>query len=366
MTTGKGKKMKYRETPLFSERYRAEYYEGIQRVIEERYERAREERTAAWRDFPGRMEEHRRRAAMTLGWPLTEYQAGAPEARYELLSREEGYSVYRLTVYPLPGLPFSGLLFLREGDAARPLAVALHGNEGTPEMCAEVAGPSYNYNRMTERLLDCGVHVYSPQTLMWKKETWGAAYDRRGVDEALKYLGGSVDGLEIYCVRKALDALCQRGDVDNGALGACGLSYGGLYAMLLAAVDTRVRAVLSAGRFVDSDFEMNRLRRGGDTQDVWFGSALHLTLVEMAMLCWPRTLIVSMARGDRLVPFELAEKAMEEVRERTEGVDDGSWVRFLPFEGEHEFDRSDAPIEELMSALGWERKGTWRGRDFVV
>jgi 2,6-dihydroxypseudooxynicotine hydrolase len=57
-------------------------------------------------------------------------------------------------------------------------------------------------------------------------------------------------------VQSIIDALAERGDTDTGRLAVGGISYGGLFAIRTAAIDDRVRAVVSisswytpAGRF---------------------------------------------------------------------------------------------------------------------
>ena len=343
--------MKYQEEPLYAEKYRSAYFRGIEQLIDKRYETARHDRETAWADFPAHLEEHRRRVVELLGWPLCEYRHEIPEVKCELLSDEETYRLYRMTVFALPDVPFCGLFFMQKEDSPRPLVVSLHGNEGTPELCSSVIGPSYNYNEMTQRLVRQGVHVYVPQTLMWNVSKYGAPYDRQKTDTMLKHLGGSIDSLEIYFIMKALDYLCTLSEVKPEAIGACGLSYGGFFSLLLMAIDTRICSAISSARFVDIDFEMERLKTRGNCVDIWYGSARELTLVELAMLCWPRKLFISMARGDSLVPYSLAEKACAELAGRTEGQTDVSFYEFLPFEGDHEFSWDETPINKMMSIL---------------
>ena len=73
--------MKYQELQLTSswgEEARNLYYNGIQKVVSERVEAAKQKR----RDFispeklKGRTEEYRRQYIQMLGWPLTEYREG--------------------------------------------------------------------------------------------------------------------------------------------------------------------------------------------------------------------------------------------------------------------------------------------------
>ena len=51
------------------------------------------------------------------------------------------------------------------------------------------------------------------------------------------------------CIR-ALDILCARPDVDAGRIGMTGISQGGGLALIVAALDARVRAVVSEAPFL--------------------------------------------------------------------------------------------------------------------
>ena len=273
-----------------------------------------------------------------------------PSASKTLLAEEEGFDLYRVQIEVMPGVPFAGLLFLQKGEGTRPLVLSVHGKEGTPEIAGSVLGETYNYNEMTMRLLRQGVHVFAPQLMLWNVEMYGAPYDRKAMDEQLRHLGGSMTALEVLCLKKSIDYVCALPQVDAQRIGMCGLSYGGFYTLLTMAMDTRIRAGISCARFADVDFDIHHIRVNGGVQEVWQDSAAHFTHVEMAMLCWPRMLCLSLAKDDPLIEFPMACKAWEELQRRT-ASQKGEWLRFVPFEGVHEFPPDDEEILRLVREL---------------
>lgn len=262
----------YIEAPVDSEVYRAQYRDGIYALIGRRYEEARARRLNGWASFPEGREEYKREVTKLLGWPLTQKRGDAPKAMLAPLFEEGGVRVLRARIEALPGVYMTGALFLRDGGA-RPFVMALHGKEGTPELCASLLGDSSNYNDMARRLVARGANVFAPQLLLWNADRFGAPYDRARADEALKHTGGSIVALELYCLMRCLDCALNEGWADIDHIGACGLSYGGFYALGLMAMDERVRAAVSAARFTDIDFERSRVWSGGLADMSWFGSA---------------------------------------------------------------------------------------------
>lgn len=61
------------------------------------------------------------------------------------------------------------------------------------------------------------------------------------MEHQLKLLGGSFASLETLMVMRSIDALCHKPQLDSSRVGMLGLSYGGLYTLLVAAADPRIR-----------------------------------------------------------------------------------------------------------------------------
>lgn len=186
-----------------------------------------------------------------LGWPLTEpteYSCEhdcASSVSVTLVAEDELSSIFRLQMTVLGGLKNYAMLFLPRGTKPCPVAIIQHGGGGTPELCAHFFSDS-NYNNMTRRLLKRGIALLSPQLLLWRKGRFGKGYNRVYVDGQLKQLGGSVAALEIYGIQRWIDYLQTRADLDTGALGMTGLSYGGFYTLFATAADPRICAAYSS------------------------------------------------------------------------------------------------------------------------
>ena len=115
--------------------------------------------------------------------------------------------MFRVQIQVFEGFKFYGLLFKKNDGKRRPLVIAQHGGLGTPELCSTLfeGETSYNYNDMTQRILEYDVNVFAPQMLLWSIEEYGIDYNRAYIDAVLKMLGGSITALEIYCLQRSLD-----------------------------------------------------------------------------------------------------------------------------------------------------------------
>lgn len=74
-----------------------------------------------------------------LGWPLVNYHTDElPKVDMEMLSKEDGYEVYRMKIEVLEELYMTGLFFKIDGDDKKPLVLVQHGGEGTPELISGI------------------------------------------------------------------------------------------------------------------------------------------------------------------------------------------------------------------------------------
>ena len=243
--------MHYQEPVETTKPHKQAYLDGLEGLIEILQTRAAETRRDYCRNITADPEAYRRDLRALLGWPLTDpAPAAPPRVTARELSREAGYTLSRLQIEVLPGVRLSGLLFRLDGDTPRPLVLAQHGKMGTPERISGVYGGTSNYNQMVSRMLARDVHIFAPQLCLWG-DSYQVPFDRIALDARLKRLGSSVAAVEIYGLLRVLDHFVAQPYVS--CLGMAGMSYGGFYTLMTAALDTRLRSALCCSYFNKRD-----------------------------------------------------------------------------------------------------------------
>jgi len=337
--------MNYREEHKTATPYKLEYLKGIEGVIERRQKEAAEARHAYTDDVIQNGDAHRKRFREMLGWPLSDPAMNTPEilptVTEELMSEEEGYSIYRVQLEVLEGLKLQGLLFKRHGEGRRPMVIAQHGGNGTPELLSGMFGSTHNYNDMLHRILKHGVHIFAPSLMIWSIYAYDAPFDRNAIDAKLKRVGSSITALEVYAIERAMDYYQATDYVKN--FGMCGLSYGGFYTLQTAAADTRIRSAISDAYFNERD-------RYPWPDWVFPSSAYLYDDAEIACLCYPRRLSIQIGDKDNLFDYHGGEASFARVKElcRDVGTD---WIDLTVFDGNHEFYKEDWAIERLVRDL---------------
>jgi dienelactone hydrolase len=335
--------MKYREEIERTVKTKEDYLDGIEKLILSRQGELRKVREDYCKDIFTNQEKYREDFKAMLGWPLTTAKTDTlPPVKTEKLATEDGYTVYRMSFEVLPSLTLSGLYFEMDGDERNPLVLVQHGGEGTPERISGFYnGNTSNYNKMLERVIANGTHAFAPQLLIWKHETFGVPYSRVRIDAKLKRVGSSIAAVELYGLQRIMDYFERRDNVST--FGMVGLSYGGFYTLFLSAIDTRIRAAVSCSFF--------------NTRDIytwpdftWFSSASMFDDAEIAALTYPRKLCIEIGKQDALFDCAYGEKSFEKLKAMCHDVGT-DWVRFITFDGRHEFSLDDEPISELVREL---------------
>ena len=298
--------MKYRESESKSRRFKKEYLEGIERLIEKREQSAESVRLERSKEIFEKQDEYRDSFCDMLGWPLNDKKYDCEvTAEKTLLSDEGEYSIYRMSFRFMDDICLTGLFFKHNDESVRPLVISQHGGGGTPEIASGIYGDSKYYTDMTMRLLKYGANVISPQLLLWEPRFYGAYHDRRDVDGRLKRTGSSVTALELFGLRKITDFFEREPYV--GSIGMCGLSYGGFYTLYAAAIDKRIKGALSCSffserkKYVSSDWS-------------WEGAAEKFDDAEIACLIYPRWLCIASGKGDTLFEYEYSKREFDRLR----------------------------------------------------
>lgn len=333
--------MHYRATRSHSTQIKKTYADTLEQMLQKKEAAAQKVRIAYAKDIFTDPERYRNEFRQMLGWPLTEPRPQRPPAvKSELLAEEEDYSIIRMQFEAIEGVWCYGLLFQQHGQEPRPLVIAQHGKDGSPELISGMDSDSSNYNDMVQRLLKQGVHVFAPQFLLWN-EVYEAPYDRDAADARLKRLGGSMSALELYELSRILDYFDIQPYVTN--FGMVGLSYGGYFTLFAAALDTRIRSAVSCSFFNTRDQYVF-------PDWTWFGAAHTFDDTEIACLVYPRRLCLEMGNQDNIFDHRRSTRSYEIIKElaKEHGTD---WVDLIIFEGLHEFHWDDAPLIRLVNDL---------------
>ncbi len=321
--------------------YRAEYVSGFEKIIFDREKEGKSKRDSIAREIFEQPEKKRMEFKNMLGWPLNteiDFQ-GAVES--ELLHEGDRYNIFRMRFEVLDGLKLTGLFFEIKSNDPKPLLIAQHGGDGTPEIISGIYGYSANYNDLAERILQFGVHVFAPQLLLWNTNEYGPEYDRKSMDARLKRVGSSVTAIEVFALQKVMDYFETRGNVKN--FGMVGLSYGGFYTLFTAACDPRIQSAITCSQFSNRE-------KYAWSDWTWNNAAFTFSDAEIACLVYPRHLCIQVGKRDELFSCEDAENEYNRLLKLCETVGT-DWLEFRSFDGTHEFCKDDDPIKRLIERL---------------
>lgn len=334
--------MLYKEEDLAGNKYREEYLKSIYDMLTNMQNKADETRSLYFNKMKGNNEAYRTELKKMLGWPLTDYNHDIPNAKTELVTKEESVSIYRITIELPIGIKFYGMFFEHNDKSVLPLVITQHGGLGTPELCSGILEcGSMNYNDMVMRIFNKGVNVFAPQLLLWDKDKFKMENKRTDVDSKLKQLGSSISAVEIYAIIKSIDYLSSLKCVDEQRIGMAGLSYGGFYTLFTSAIDTRIKAAIACSQY-------NNRYKYSWTDWSWFNSANKFMDNEVAYLVYPRKLIILVGNNDELFDCDLAEREFSKLKNM---LSDNEWLDFYAFEGCHEFIKEDIYIDKFIDAL---------------
>ena len=336
----KGNIMNYQEEKETSKCYKEQYVSGLSALIENREQLCQKNRETYAKDIFKNPESYRNDFRKMLGWPLVDYEQEELFApTMEKLSDEDGYCIYRMQFEILKGVFLAGLFFKTDTQKA-PLVIFQHGGAGTPEFVAGMYGSSEYYYDVIQKLISQGANVFAPQLLLWDN-TYGVDYDRKEIDARLKRVGSSVTAVELHGIFTVLDYFQKQDYVSN--FGMVGLSYGGFYTLYTAALDPRIKSAVSCAFF-------NQRKRYAYSDWTWFSSANILDDAEIACLIYPRKLCIELGNRDDLFSFESGKQEFERLKILCKDVGT-DWLRFIEFDGIHEFCSDEAPLIELVKHL---------------
>jgi dienelactone hydrolase len=183
-----------------------------------------------------------------------------------------------------------------------------------PERLRRLRAEKYGGRSIAHDLAARGFIVLAPDAFYFGIRAVGTMGDgiafealegrRRGseqlVAKALGLAGHSWPAVMAWEDQRALDVLWRRADVDPGRIGCLGLSLGGFRAMLLAAKDRRVNAVVTAGWLgTAADLLGGHIIRQSWTVLPW-GLLPDLDFPDIAAAAHPAAFLALLCRRDHL------------------------------------------------------------------
>jgi dienelactone hydrolase len=246
---------------------------------------------------------------------------------------------YRCSIAILPGVHAEGIYIVPKGLTGKaPLVISMHGGGGSPEVALFRGGA--NYHDMVRGGVKAGYVVFAPQHLF---NADGYPRDiRNKVDERMRLIGTSLTAVEIAKITRSIDVLAARSEVDASRIAMVGLSYGGYYALVTPAVDTRIKVSVSSCYYgvQEGRYERDELSVPSD-----FKFKDRFTLFRdsdiVALIC-PRALEIqagSMDDADHREPGKRLAPASAAYYEKLNAADR---FHYLIFEGKHEFHDASA------------------------
>jgi len=209
------------------------------------------------------------------------------------------------------------------------------GVRSEPEHDEAIARMNYNYG---EQLAKAGF-----LTIMPELRGFGERNDTFGRRDAcdINYVKGSILGiypqtLNIWDIKRCVDYLETREEVDPGRIGMMGLSYGGTMTALTAAIEPRIKAADVSG-YINS-FRGFGLERGNFCGSQVFPEVFkYFDTHDIAGLIAPRPLLVEMAIYDDCFRIEDLLKGYEGVKRIYEAAGAGDHLDSDVFPGPHAF-----------------------------
>ena len=328
-------------------RYRREYEQSLVSFLECEKKNATKRRHAFFTPEKCKKEQGKYRAQFVemLGFPLDKESVMPALHEKQFVIKDNNVNIYRMQFLFWGSVKVYALYFEQvELSAEAPFVIGLHGGEGTPELVSSMHMDSANYNHLVRRMTDRGANVLVPQLLLWSKNNYGGEYERIYTDGKLRQLGGSITALELYFLRGLLDYFVKNEQIPQEKIGVCGMSYGGMYALHLAALDTRIKACYSCSWVCDGFVNSWADWSYKNAQNTF-------AVAETAGLIAPRALVVAMGNQDELFDSSLTEKECARIAQFYDAFDVKENFFSQIFDGVHEFDKGDKEFEFFFDKL---------------
>jgi len=214
--------------------------------------------SAEWTAESKRIRGHVLNDVILYGWPREWVDAPLKAEDLGVVPTGQGYGIRKIRYEIVPGFYSTALLYEPDKSTGKhPAILNVNGHVGAP-------GKAVEYKQ--KRCINFARNGIVALNLEWfacgelahpENSHWFAAH--------LDLAGANGAGLFYLAMRKGLDFLEQRPDVDRSRLAVTGLSGGGWQTIVLSALDERVAAAAPVAGYSSL---RSRLERPGDVGDV--------------------------------------------------------------------------------------------------
>ena len=240
------------------------------------------------------------------------------------------------------------------GEGRHPAVLCLHGHgpeddwhsDGKSLVAGEATTPkrreaisAYHYDYALE-LAKAGFI-----TMTFDFRNFGERHDKNlypGRDSCnVHFIRGMVMGIPLISLNlldcmKAVDYLTQREDVSSGQLGCAGLSFGGTMALHVAAIDSRLKAVLAASSLTTYDEYAIKMGNFCGSQFIP-GIYRYADLSDLAGLIAPRPLLIEHGVHDPGFPIEASQQAFSHLQQIYKAAAAEQKLVHDVFDGAHQY-----------------------------
>ncbi len=288
--------------------------------------------------FEGSARKLRQAFETSIGYPPPG-EPGTEAPVFNRIGEDAVGTYYRASIPVLPGVHAVGLYIVPKGLKGRaPLVISMHGGGGSPEVALFHGGS--NYHNMVRGGVERGYVVFAPTHLF---SAQGYPQDvRNRIDERLRLVGTSLTAVEIAKIARSLDVLLKRPEVDPKRVAMVGLSYGGYYTLVTAALEPRIMCSVSSCYFGVQEWRYERDELGVPSDFKFMDRMTLFQDPEIVALICPRYLEIQAGSKDNPSHVDggrmLAPRAAEYYNKL--GISDH--FRFVVFDGGHEFNDATA------------------------
>ncbi len=274
-----------------------------------------------------------------------------PTPRFEPFMETEKF-VARWVIIPLferlNGRAIFALPKVRSGKV--PAVICQHGIGSSPERVFGFDDPEGFYHAYGRRLAEEGFAVLAPLNITFPKP-------RARLHRLALLLGKTLFGLEVFKIRRFVDFLASREEVDADRIAMWGLSLGGAYTMFTMPLELRIKVGIVSAWF------NHRLRKmvvddpryscflSGEEEHIFIpGWLREFSDSDLVSLICPRPLQIQAGKCDSIAWWPFLVEEFERAKEHYERLGVGDRIELDLHEGGHEID-FEAGLEFLRKWL---------------
>jgi dienelactone hydrolase len=281
----------------------------------------------------------RERLAQTHGYPPPGLPDKGEAPSFMQIGEDAIGTYYRAKIPVLPGVHAEGIYIVPKHTKGKvPLVISMHGGGGSPEVALFHGGA--NYNDMVRGGVKNGYAVFAPQHLFSAKGYPGDIRNR--TDDRLRLQGTSLTAVEIIKITRSLDVLLKRPEIDARRVAMVGLSYGGYYALITAALEPRIKVIVSSCYFGVQEWRYAQDELGIPSDFRFMDRFSVLQDSELVALICPRALLIQAGVNDDAAHRDGGKELAPASALYYQKLKKADKFEFLLFNGGHEFHDASA------------------------